>query len=57
MQVNGKLRDVIKVSADADNATIEAAAKSSEKVQPFISGKSIKKVIIVPKKMVNLIAG
>ncbi len=57
VQVNGKFRDVIKVAVDADNATIEAAAKASEKVQLFIAGKSIKKVIIVPKKMVNLIAG
>ena len=40
VQVNGKLRDVIKVPADADNATIEAAAKASEKVQPFIAGKT-----------------
>ena len=57
VQVNGKFRDVIKVAVDADNATIEAAAKASEKVQQFIAGKTIKKVIIVPKKMVNLIAG
>ena len=57
VQVNGKLRDVIKVPANANNAAIETAAKASEKVQMFISGKSIKKVIIVPKKMVNLIAG
>jgi leucyl-tRNA synthetase len=55
VQVNGKLRDVIKVPANADNAEIEAAAKASEKVQMFIAGKTIKKVIIVPKKMVNLI--
>jgi leucyl-tRNA synthetase len=55
VQVNGKFRDVIKVAADADNATIEAAAKAAEKVQPFIAGKTFKKVIIVPKKMVNLI--
>ncbi|HEY1662434.1 MAG TPA: class I tRNA ligase family protein [Verrucomicrobiae bacterium] len=57
VQVNGKLRDVIKVSATADNATIEAEAKKSEKVQQFIAGKAIKKVIVVPKKMVNLIVG
>jgi leucyl-tRNA synthetase len=55
VQVNGKFRDVIKVAADADNATIEAAAKAAEKAQPFLAGKTIKKVIIVPKKMVNLI--
>jgi leucyl-tRNA synthetase len=55
VQVNGKFRDVIKIAVDADNATIEATAKSSEKVASFIAGKPIKKVIIVPKKMVNLI--
>ncbi len=56
VQVNGKFRDVIKVALDADNATLEAAAKAAEKAQPFLVGKTIKKVIIVPKKMVNLIA-
>jgi len=55
VSVNGKMRDVIKVSVDADNATLEAAAKASEKVQSFTAGKTIKKVIIVPKRMVNLI--
>jgi leucyl-tRNA synthetase len=54
VQVNGKLRDVIKVPADADNAALEAAAKASEKVQQFIAGKTIKKVIVVPKKLVNI---
>ena len=44
VQVNGKLRDVIKMPADADNAAIEAAAKASDKVQLlFIAGKTIKK--------------
>ena len=57
VQVNGKFRDVIKIAVDADHATIEAAAKLPEKVQQFIAGKTIKKVIIVPKKMVNLIVG
>jgi len=44
-------------AVDADNATIEAAAKAAEKAQPFLAGKAIKKIIIVPKKMVNLIVG
>jgi leucyl-tRNA synthetase len=57
VQVNGKFRDVIKVAADADNATIEAAAKASEKVQQFIGGKAVKKVIIVPRRMVNIAVG
>ena len=51
------MRDVIKVAADADNATLEAAAKASAKVQEFIAGKTIKKVIVVPKKMVNIVTG
>jgi leucyl-tRNA synthetase len=55
VQVNGKLRDVIKVPANADNAALEAAARASEKVQSFITGKTVKKVIVVPKKLVNLI--
>jgi leucyl-tRNA synthetase len=55
VQVDGKFRDTIKVPVAADNAALEAAAKASEKVQAFIAGKTIKKVIIVPKRMVNLI--
>jgi leucyl-tRNA synthetase len=55
VQVNGKLRDVIKVPAGADNAALETAARASEKVQPFLAGKTIRKVIVVPKKLVNLI--
>ncbi|MGA2028738.1 MAG: class I tRNA ligase family protein [Verrucomicrobiota bacterium] len=57
VQVNGKLRDVIKVSASATQADLETAAKNSEKVKPFIEGKTIRKIIVVPKKMVNLIVG
>jgi leucyl-tRNA synthetase len=55
VQVNGKLRDVIRVPANADNATVEAAAKASEKVQQFMAGKTIRKVIVVPKKLVNIV--
>ncbi|HXR05238.1 MAG TPA: leucine--tRNA ligase, partial [Verrucomicrobiae bacterium] len=55
VQVNGKLRDVIKVPANADNAAVEAAAKASEKVQQFTAGKTVKKVIVVPKKLVNIV--
>jgi leucyl-tRNA synthetase len=55
VQVNGKLRDVIKVSASATQADLEIAAKNSEKVKPFIEGKTIKKIIVVPKKLVNIV--
>jgi leucyl-tRNA synthetase len=56
VQVNGKLRDVIKVSATASQADLEAAAKSSEKVKQFLEGKTIRKVIVLPKKLVNIVA-
>jgi leucyl-tRNA synthetase len=56
VQVSGKLRDVIKVPADADNATLEAAAKASDKVKMFLEGKTIKKIIVVPKKLINIVA-
>ena len=54
VQVNGKLRDVIRVPAGASQADLEVAAKNSEKVKSFIAGKTIKKVIVVPKKLVNI---
>jgi leucyl-tRNA synthetase len=56
VQVNGKLRDVIKVSASATQADLEAAALASEKVKPYLEGKTIKKVIVLPKKLVNIVA-
>jgi leucyl-tRNA synthetase len=57
VQVNGKLRDVIRIRLDASPAEIEAAARASEKVKPFLDGKTVKKVIVVPKKLVNLVVG
>jgi leucyl-tRNA synthetase len=56
VQVNGKLRDVIKVPVGISQADLETTAKNAEKVKPFIEGKTIKKIIVVPKKLVNLIA-
>jgi leucyl-tRNA synthetase len=55
VQVNGKLRDRITVPADADDATVLAAAEAAEKVQPWLAGKSIKKKLYVPKKLVNFV--
>jgi len=55
VQVNGKLRDRITVPADATQEQLEAAALASEKVQQFIAGKTIKKIIVVPKKLVNIV--
>ncbi len=57
VQVNGKLRDVIRVSAAATPQEIEATALASEKAQQFMAGKAVKKVIVVPKKLVNVVVG
>jgi len=56
VQVNGKLRVVIKVPANITQADLETAAKNSAEVKPFTDGKTIKKVIVVPKKLVNIVA-
>lgn len=56
IQVNGKVRDRLVVSKDADKAALEAAALASAKVQEFTQGKSIKKVVVVPGKLVNIVA-
>jgi leucyl-tRNA synthetase len=55
VQVNGKLRDVIRVAAAATQAEIEVAALKAEKAQPFLAGKTVKKIIVVPKKLVNIV--
>jgi leucyl-tRNA synthetase len=55
IQVNGKLRGSIKVAKEADKATIEATALSNENVKKFLEG-APKKVIIVPGKLVNIVA-
>ncbi len=54
VQVNGKVRDKITVSAEASNDEIEATAKASEKVQLWLEGKTIRKVIVVPGRLVNI---
>jgi len=56
VQVNGKLRDVIRVPAAATTTEIEATALKAEKAQPFLAGKTVRKVIVVPRKLVNIVA-
>ena len=52
---NGKARFTMEFPADADNETIQAAVMSEEQSQKWIDGKTPKKVIIVPKKIVNIV--
>jgi leucyl-tRNA synthetase len=55
VQVNGKLRSEILVSADVSEPEAIEAAKSDEKVAPYIAGKAIKKAIYVPGRLVSLV--
>ena len=56
IQVNGKLRDKLTVAKDAPKEAIEAAALASEKVQAHTEGKTVRKVIVVPGRLVNIVA-
>jgi leucyl-tRNA synthetase len=56
VQVNGKLRDTLTVPKDMDKATLEAAALASDKVIRSLDGASPKKVIVVPGRLVNIVA-
>jgi leucyl-tRNA synthetase len=56
VQVNGKLRGRITVPATASAQDLEAAALACEAVKPFLQGKTVKKVIVVPKKLINIVA-
>ena len=55
LQVNGKLRGAVKVPASADKAAIEAAALATEEFAKFSEGKTPKKVVIVPGRLVNIV--
>ncbi|HVA55858.1 MAG TPA: leucine--tRNA ligase [Gammaproteobacteria bacterium] len=55
VQVNGKLRGRISVPTDAGRAELEKAARSETNVRKYVEGKAIKKVIVVPGKLVNLV--
>jgi leucyl-tRNA synthetase len=56
LQVNGKVRDRIKAALDATNDQLEAAARANEKVQNAVGSLTIRKVVVVPNKLVNVVA-
>jgi len=56
LQVNGKLRGSLTVPASADKAAIEALAQTSPAVARFTEGRPIKKVVVVPGRLVNVVA-
>jgi leucyl-tRNA synthetase len=55
LQVNGKVRDKIIVKKDASKEDVEAAARASSKIAEWTAGKEIKKVVVVPGKLVNIV--
>ena len=56
VQVNGKVRARIQIAADAQQSAIEEAAQTDENVRKFIGDAQIRKVILVPGKLVNIVA-
>lgn len=56
VQVNGKKRGEVEVAADADDATIEQAALAEGKVAAFLADKTVRKVIVVKGRIVNVVA-
>ncbi len=55
VQVNGKLRDRMNVPAEADENQIKELALESDKVKPYLNGKTVRKTIVVPGKLVNIV--
>jgi leucyl-tRNA synthetase len=55
VQVNGKVRSVVTVAADADQATLEAAARADDKIAAQLDGKTVRKVVVVPGRLVNFV--
>ena len=56
VQVNGKVRAKMTVAADAAKEAVEADALAQANVQQFIEGKTVRKIIVVPGKLVNIVA-
>ena len=57
LQVNGKVRGRISIAADASQDDIEAAARADEKVAELLAGATVRKVVVVPGRMVNFVVG
>jgi len=55
LQVNGKLRGNMRVAKDADRAQIEALAMQNVNVQKHVGGQPVKKVVVVPGRLVNVV--
>jgi leucyl-tRNA synthetase len=57
VQINGKLRSKVTVPADIDDESLKARALADEKIKGLLAGKTVRKIIIVPRKLVNIVTG
>ena len=55
IQINGKLRDKISVESGISQKEAENIALNQEKIKNFIGGKTVKKIIFVPEKLINIV--
>jgi leucyl-tRNA synthetase len=55
IQINGRVRGRITVPVDAGKTEIEKAALADPRVKKYLEGSSIRKVIVVPKKLINIV--
>jgi len=55
VQINGKLRAVVKVGADADQDAVRDAALADEKIAALIAGREVARLIVVPRKLINIV--
>ena len=56
VQVNGKVRSRVTMKANAENELVEQAALNDERIQELLEGKEVRKIIVIPDKMVNIVA-
>ena len=57
VQINGKVRARITVPADADTAALQAAAEADDSVRQHLDGKTVRKAVVIPGRMVNFVVG
>lgn len=55
VQINGKVRDTIEVAVDADQSTVEAVARQSERVSLYLANHEVVKTIFVPNKLISFV--
>lgn len=57
VQIDGKVRSRLLIPVEVDDTSIREAALADERIKGWLEGRSIRKVVIVPKKLVNIVTG